>query len=71
MDDEKILFADTSEFHLLEHAFKRMGILFQTSGMTSYLKHEVWRRHLWQAMRQETVYQGESPPRYPGHPKSG
>ena len=29
--------------------------------MMSHLKHEVWRRHL----RQETVYQGESPPGIP------
>ncbi len=53
---------DTSETHLLEHTFKRRGILRQTVGLMSYLKHEEWRRHLFKAMRQEVVYAGESAP---------
>ena len=62
VEDEEKLYADTSEFHLLEQAFKRRGILLHTSGLMGYMKHEEWRRHLWKAMKQETIYAGEAAP---------
>ena len=53
--EEDTVEADTSDIHLLEHAFKRRGILLQTAGLMSYFKHEEWRRHLDKSMRQEVV----------------
>ena len=56
---------DVSEVHLLEYAFKRRGICMTTVGVMSYLKHEEWRLHLFQAMRQDIVIPGESAPSIP------
>ncbi len=60
--EEESISADTSEIHLLEHAFKRRGLLFETAGLMSYVQHEQWRRRLFKAMHQEVAYVGESAP---------
>ncbi len=64
MEEERVE-ADTSEQHLLEYALKRRGIVLETTGLMSYLKHEEWRQHLFRSMRQEIVYQGEAVPGIP------
>ena len=46
-------------------ALKRRGKLFETTGLMSYAKHEVWRQRLWKAMEQETVWANESAPSIP------
>ncbi len=64
MEEERVE-ADTSEHHLLEYALKRRGIVLETAGPMSYLKHEEWRQHLFRSMRQEIVYQDELAPGIP------
>ena len=65
LEEEPKITTDVSALHLLEMAFKRRGKLFETTGLMSYAKHEVWRQRLWKAMEQETVWANESAPRIP------
>ena len=65
MEDDEIFKIDVSALHLFEMAFKRRGMLLETTGPMSYSKHEEWRRRLWKAMTQEAIWENESAPGIP------
>lgn len=62
VEEEEILQVDIAAYHLVDMAFKRRGMLFHTTGIMSFQKHDEWRRRIWRSKDKEAVWSNESAP---------